>query len=259
MKRYIIVNQNNQIELSKANSSILVYRFPYSDVKNKTLMFNIENKFIVYILLGKNIEGKDIIYVGKSKNGMLNRPTSHEDKYKNWTQCFVLTTFAERTFFNDGAIQYLEDTINTQINSLNVYENTTQQTTSGTANKNDMSDCDDYWNEVSDMLDCLGLDLTTPNKNGDDLDDGNDEDNSTGKSSKWAFEQYGIKVGDILVSVDTGETVEVIDDYHIRYKGESMSLSAAARIIKKTSYPLQGPKYFMYNGTTLWQIRNRRS
>ena len=65
--------------------------------------------FVVYILLGKNNNGKDVIYVGKSKNGLKNRPTAHEDKYPNWTVCYILTQFKERTFFNDGSIQYLED------------------------------------------------------------------------------------------------------------------------------------------------------
>lgn len=91
--------------MSKANSSTLIYRIPYQNLNSKDELFSIDNPFIVYILFGKNESGKDVIYVGKSKNGLKNRPTSHEDKYDKWTYCFVLTQFKERTFRDDEAIE----------------------------------------------------------------------------------------------------------------------------------------------------------
>ena len=102
-----------------------------------------------------------MLYVGKSKNGLANRPTAHDDKYANWSACYILTQFKERTFFNDGTIQYLEDVLNHRINELNLYHNTTLTTSSGTANTDDVENCDDYLVEVYKMLDILGLDLIT--------------------------------------------------------------------------------------------------
>lgn len=98
-RRYMTRYFGRSVEMSKANSSILVYRFPYQNLKSKESSFEIENPFVVYILLGKNNNGKDVIYVGKSKNGLKNRPTAHEDKYSNWTECYILTQFKERTSF----------------------------------------------------------------------------------------------------------------------------------------------------------------
>ena len=159
MAKYILKYDNQCIEMSKANSSILIYKLPYMLIKNKTHGLNISNRFIVYILFGTNDKGKDIIYVGKSKNGIDNRPAAHEDKNTNWQLCYILTTFKERTFFNDGTIQYIEDKIRQRIDFIDRYINTTKQTTSGTANMFDEEDCDDYLLEAYNMLFSIGLDL----------------------------------------------------------------------------------------------------
>ena len=125
---------------------------------------------IVYILFGKNDSGKDVIYVGKSKNGIKTRPTAHDNKFDNWTYCYILTQVKERTFFNDGTIQYIENKLNTRFNSLGAYVNTTINTNSGTANSNDVEACDEYLDEVYQMLDVLGFDLITHNIEDEDKD-----------------------------------------------------------------------------------------
>ncbi len=160
-KRYVTRYYGRSVEMSKANSSILVYKFPYQNLKSKEDSFVIENPFVVYILLGKNSGGKDAIYVGKSKNGLKNRPTSHEDKHPNWTTCYILTQFKERTFFNDGTIQYIENVLNKRVNDLNVFDNKTVNTNTGTANMQDEEDCNEFIDEALQMLDILGLDLIT--------------------------------------------------------------------------------------------------
>ena len=159
--RYIIKYNDGAVEMTKPNSTILIYKIPYTNLKAMKPGFVIPNLFIVYILFGKNTRGKDVLYVGKSKNGLANRPTAHGDKYANWSYCYILTQFKERTFFNDGTIQYLEDVLNHRINELNLYHNTTVTTSSGTANTDDVENCDDYLAEVYKMLDILGLDLIT--------------------------------------------------------------------------------------------------
>lgn len=160
-KKYTIRYSGYSVEMSKPSSTVLVYKIPYRDLKLKNYGFDIPNQFIVYILFGKNDEGKDVVYVGKSKNGLASRPTSHNDKYDKWSTCFVLTQFKERTFFNDGTIQYLEDKLNKHINNLGTFQNTTEMTATGTANKSDEEDCDEYLKEAFDMLYILGLDLYT--------------------------------------------------------------------------------------------------
>ena len=161
LSNYVVKMNGKAVELTKPNSTMLIYKIPYKDIEKGNVGFIIQNKFIVYILYGKNDVGRDMVYVGKSKNGIKYRPTAHRDKYNQWSTCFVLTQFFERTFFNDGTIQYLEDTLNHRINETGLYINTTVSTTSGTANRDDVSYCEEYLEEAYKMLDILGLDLQT--------------------------------------------------------------------------------------------------
>lgn len=157
--KYIVRMFGHSVEMTKPNSTMLVYKIPYQDIVMGRVGFNIPNRFVVYILFGRNSEGKDALYVGKSKNGIDSRPTAHNERYSSWLTCYVLTQFKERTFLNDGTIQYLEDRINKRINESGLYENKTRMTTSGTANTDDEEDCENYLGEVYEMLSILGLDL----------------------------------------------------------------------------------------------------
>lgn len=170
-KKYNIKFNDGSVEMTKPNSTMMVYKIPYASIQSKHIGFIIPNKFIVYVLLGKCDHGKDRIYVGKSKNGIDNRPAAHEDKYDQWTTCYVLTQFKERTFFNDGTIQYLENELNERVNEVGSFHNTTRTTTSGTANTDDMEDCDDYLAEAYTMLEVLGLDLITNSEEAEAVED----------------------------------------------------------------------------------------
>ena len=149
------------IDMSKPGSTTLCYRMTYADLKSGKHGLDIKNPFIVYILHAKNYEGKDYLYIGKSKNGISNRPKSHENKDVNWDMCYVLTQFYERTMLNDGTIQYLEDIISDKAKETNCYNVLTQQTTKGTANKSDEINCRIFLEAAIEMLYVLGLDLKT--------------------------------------------------------------------------------------------------
>lgn len=181
--KYIIKRIGRTVEISEATSSLLVYRIPYQNLTaGADEPIKIKNKFIVYVLFGENNNGSDVIYVGKSTNGLKNRPTSHDDKYDNWTYCYVLTQFEERTFFNDGTIQYIEDKVNKRVNDLKHYINTTKVTNAGTANSFDMEDCDEYLEKAYQMLDVLGLDLISFYADSEDKSEMVEEDDASDAS-----------------------------------------------------------------------------
>jgi len=170
-KNYKIKFSGRSIELSRGNSTTLAYRIPYQTLIDKELPLRIDNNFIVYILVGKEKNNdKEIAYVGKSKNGIEFRPTSHDDKCSNWQYCYVLTQFKERTFFNDGTIQHLENELYKVITKLNRFVNATKVTNSDTANPSDKEYCKEYLEDALEMLFILGLDLYT-NTATDDVDE----------------------------------------------------------------------------------------
>lgn len=137
----------------------LIYKVPYANLKHREI-FSVENRFIVYILCGRNkVTGKNILYVGESKNGIDNRPTSHE-KGQEWDVCYILTTEKKKTFLNEGVIKHLENEINLRVNSLkSVYDNFTQKTSANTANERDELESEKFLRSIYEMLDVLGLNL----------------------------------------------------------------------------------------------------
>ncbi|GHV00051.1 hypothetical protein FACS1894211_06570 [Clostridia bacterium] len=76
------------------------------------------------------------------------------------------------------------------------------------------------------------------------------------KKSKVPFSALGIPVGAKLGFIkDSAITCEVVDDSHVSYDGQTMSLSALGKQLLGYKHSVQGPFYFTYNGKTLVQIR----
>nr|DAU83338.1 MAG TPA: hypothetical protein [Caudoviricetes sp.] len=150
--------KNGSIKITKRNSQAQIYRMPFELLTPGKCEFNVKNPFIVYILFAHNPHGKDYIYVGKSKNGIFGRPKQHKDKFQA-ELCYILTQEFSGTFFNDGTIQYLEHQVNQKVNETNAFENTTENTNTGTANPSDEDYCNEYLNDAYKMLKVIGLDL----------------------------------------------------------------------------------------------------
>lgn len=144
MSTYNITRKGLGYIISKPLSTIKIIRLPYDNIKS----FDYQS-FLVYILVKNNN-----IYVGKSKNGVLNRPTSHTN---NWDLVYFIID--ESNLFNDGIIQYLENAINNKINLTDAYNNQTQLTNRDTINESEYEYISHELIEIYYMLYALGLDL----------------------------------------------------------------------------------------------------
>ena len=144
MSTYNITRNGLGYIISKPLSTIKIIRLPYNNIKS----FDYQS-FLVYILVKNNN-----IYVGKSKNGVLNRPTSHPN---NWDLVYFIID--ESNLFNDGIIQYLENVINNKINLTDAYNNQTQLTNHDTINESEYEYISHELIEIYYMLYGLGLDL----------------------------------------------------------------------------------------------------
>jgi len=76
----------------------------------------------------------------------------------------------------------------------------------------------------------------------------------------FSFDMVGIKLGEQLTFIPTGEKVTVIGKKTIEYAGRIYSLSGFTREFmpvekRAPSGAYQGPKYFLYNGKTLADLR----
>lgn len=74
----------------------------------------------------------------------------------------------------------------------------------------------------------------------------------------FKFSLCGIKPGEKVAFVnDASKLAEVVDDRHVKYGKEIMSLSLLAKQLTGIKHELQGPIYFTYNGELLDDLRKR--
>jgi hypothetical protein len=76
------------------------------------------------------------------------------------------------------------------------------------------------------------------------------------KRPRFNFSEMGIPVGSELVSVANGETVNVVNDRSVKFRGQDTSLTYATRIILDNGYHVAPGAYWTYNGKKLRDIYN---
>lgn len=81
---------------------------------------------------------------------------------------------------------------------------------------------------------------------------------SSERAANFSFEKCGIPVGATIEFCDNpGITARVVGDRSVEYNGETMSLTALAKLLTGKRYSIAGPRYFKYNGEWLNDIRHR--
>ena len=79
------------------------------------------------------------------------------------------------------------------------------------------------------------------------------------RKAPFSFFKCGIETGAEIVLVGRSDIVATVsDDRQIEYEGQTYSLSSLAQKILQTSYPLQGPVHWTYQGKKLRDIREER-
>lgn len=76
------------------------------------------------------------------------------------------------------------------------------------------------------------------------------------KRPRFSFSEMGIPIGSELACITNGETVTVLSDRSIAFRGEETSLTNATRIILDNSYHVAPGPYWTYNGKSLRDIYN---
>lgn len=74
----------------------------------------------------------------------------------------------------------------------------------------------------------------------------------------FKFSMIGIDAGEKIVFVKEKTIVAtVVDDKHVEYDGQTMTLSALAESLYADGISRQGPAYFTYNGEVLSDLRDK--
>lgn len=80
----------------------------------------------------------------------------------------------------------------------------------------------------------------------------------TTRRGPFTFSACRIPIGAKISYVnDPSIIAAVVDDKHVEYEGETLSLTALAKKLLDTNHAIQGPLYFQYNGEILTDRRLR--
>lgn len=79
----------------------------------------------------------------------------------------------------------------------------------------------------------------------------------------FKFSMVGLKVGDTIIFDPTGLEIKIATDDKVEYDGRLWKLSPFTATylpeeMQNSSGAYQGPKYFSFNGKTMWQLRNEK-
>ena len=81
---------------------------------------------------------------------------------------------------------------------------------------------------------------------------------STERAANFSFNKCQIPTGAKIEYCDNPNiTATVADDRNVEYNGETMSLTALAKLLSGKKYSIAGPKFFKYKGEWLNDIRHR--
>lgn len=163
MTNYTVKYSKKCITLTPNGKSYRFYRIPYSLLEHNTHGITPDNDFIVYLLVGKDPQNNDCLYVGTATDGIKTRPTQHTKKGAIWHECIVFTSF-DASFLNDSSNRYIEDCIRHIINENSQYINKTELTSPKFANNFDKEDCDEAVPYILEVYDMLGVHLKTRSK-----------------------------------------------------------------------------------------------
>ena len=99
--------------------------------------------------------------------------------------------------------------------------------------------------------------ISEEEKEAEELSEEINEEHSA-RLSPFRFSMVGIKIGEEIHSLEYPEVkAVVVDDKHVEYNGETISLSPLAKQILGWKGTPQGPLHFTYNGEILANMRAR--
>lgn len=110
------------------------------------------------------------------------------------------------------------------------------------------------------LLEVMALEDVTPRiqQQADAVDVESKEASNRLKSRRptFNFREMGIPAGSVLHFTQGEETVEVMDERRVRFRGEDSSLTAATRELLGNSYHVAPGPYWTFNGRLLRDIYN---
>lgn len=225
------------------------------------------NKPALYILVNRD---KRQLYVGETDDS-IKRLKNHEAK-DFWTEAIVFHSTGDT--LSTTEVKWLEAKTYEALKKLGYYDlsENKQVPQQPPLKRNQIYTLEPIFEEAKNYICAAGFDIFLKKKGDDVAQDpvstvvpkSDNVSKKTDMRPPFKFSMVGLKQGDVVTFIPTGVKVVVAgDDKTIIYNGESYTLTGfCIKYLpdnKRTpSNRYQGPKYFSYQGKTLWEIRLER-
>lgn len=144
---------NGRMSCELSNWTGKAYKIPRIKVKDCSDRKDLDSPGI-YLLFGKNEEGKDLVYIGEAEN-ILNRINQHLNQKDFWNETIVFVSKDEN--LNKAHIKYLEHRLHKIAKSVNRYavENNVTPTQSSISEP-DQAEMEEFLQNIKLLVNTLG-------------------------------------------------------------------------------------------------------
>lgn len=214
-----------------------------------------ESKGVIYILTNPSFP--DYVKIGYADN------MDHRLHQLNRSECIpfafrVYATYEVSSRLSDLKIHSIIDKLNPNLRSIESF-NGKQRVREFYA----MSPEDAYsiLEAIAEIHGCADkLKLATPTEADKKAEETAKEidTEASERLSNFSFGDCGIMPGEEIAFISNPELkATVVDDRRVSYNGETLSLTALAKMLSGKKYSIAGPKFFTYKGEPLNDLRHR--
>lgn len=219
------------------------------------MRYNMENKGVIYILTNPSFP--EYVKIGYADD------INERLKKLNRSECTpfafrVYATYEVSSRLSDLKIHSIIDKLNPNLRSIENYDGRRRVREFYAMTPEDAYSILEAIAEIHGCKDKLTL--VTPNETEIRAETTAQEIDTevTERASNFSFSKCDISVGSVITySGDETITAIVVDDRNVEYKGETMSLTALAKLLTGVRYSIAGPRFFKYKGEWLNDIRHR--
>lgn len=211
---------------------------------------------VIYILTNPSFP--DYVKIGYATN------IENRLKQLNRSECIpfafrVYATYDVSTPLQDKELHSLIDRLNPDLRAIDTFDGKTRTKEFYAMTKEDAYALLESIAKLSGTMDKLQRLTPEGHEIADEEVAAEIQEEAKERKAPFSFIKCGIPMGAEIVLQNHPEVVAVVkDDRQIEYQGKTYSLSALAQKIMQTTYPLQGPVHWLYQGRKLRDIRVER-
>ena len=228
---------------------------------NFLLEVEVMNNMVGYIYILTNPSFREYVKIGYADD------VQKRLRQLNRSECVpfafrVYATYEVDSRLSDKKIHSIIDKLNPNLRSIDTFEGRERKREFYAMTPEDAYSILEAIAEINGCSNKLKLIVPTENERREEQIADDVEQENRDRLSPFNFNLVNIRPGEKIVfthsvSPNNGAECVVVDDKQVEYNGENWSLSALARMLLNSRWPVAGPRYFKYKGELLYILRKK--